>query len=283
MGDKEKTAIAVIKKAAELAKTYSGQPLYLGFSGGKDSLALYHLAERAGVEFEAWYNPTTLDPAENIRYIRQNFPNVRFSRPRLSFFDLVREKGMLPTQMVRYCCAEFKERQGLGRVCAVGVRKAESMKRRNLTIAATKTAGGFTPLEDLRPLETACYGGGKEKIIVRPLLDWSEAEIWGYIRQNGLPINPLYKTCRRVGCLFCPMKPARERLADMAAHPHLFRRLLSAATAVAPPPYRARNIWNGGFRGSPCGIISRSGRIDYRLKSRNPPFMRSHCVRNASV
>jgi len=37
---------------------------YLAFSGGKDSIALYRLAEMAGVKFDAHYSMTTIDPPE---------------------------------------------------------------------------------------------------------------------------------------------------------------------------------------------------------------------------
>ena len=37
---------------------------YLAFSGGKDSQTIYHLAQEAGVKFDAHYNLTTVDPTE---------------------------------------------------------------------------------------------------------------------------------------------------------------------------------------------------------------------------
>lgn len=231
--DKVSEAIGTIRKAAKLARTYSGQPLYLGFSGGKDSLVVYDLARRAGVDFEAWFNPTTLDPAENIRYIRQHFPEVRFTRVRQSFFSLVRKKKMLPTMLVRYCCREYKEGHGIGRVCLMGVRRAESARRSGRKLVAVmKSNRTLVESESLSPVSAMCYGGGKEKITVRPILDWTDDEVWAYIRDNGLPV---YGHARRVGCLFCPMKSGAERRRDMEENPHLAARLLDAAEAVARP------------------------------------------------
>lgn len=51
MNNKVANAIRSIRKAAGLAQTYSGKPLYLGFSGGKDSLVVYDLARRVGCLF----------------------------------------------------------------------------------------------------------------------------------------------------------------------------------------------------------------------------------------
>ena len=43
------------------------------FAGGKDSQTVYHLAEAAGVEFEAVYSATTIDPPEVVRFIRKQY------------------------------------------------------------------------------------------------------------------------------------------------------------------------------------------------------------------
>ncbi len=48
-----------------------------------------------------------------------------------------------------------------------------------------------------------------------PLADWSEGQIWDYVRQNNLPYNKLYdKGYRSIGCNICstpvlPHEPAR--------------------------------------------------------------------------
>lgn len=45
---------------------------------------------------------------------------------------------------------------------------------------------------------------------VHPILDWSEDDIWKYIRDNSVPYNPLYDTgYRSIGCKPCT-KPAKE-------------------------------------------------------------------------
>lgn len=50
--DKVLKSIALIRKAEPLAKIYDKEKgFYLGFSGGKDSQVIYHLAELSGVSF----------------------------------------------------------------------------------------------------------------------------------------------------------------------------------------------------------------------------------------
>lgn len=123
-------AIQLLKKAERLALKYNPTDgYYLAFSGGKDSQCIYHLAKLAGVKFKAHYAVTTIDPPELMRFIKRRYPDVIWERPKLTFFQLIRKKMMLPHRQVRFCCSELKETGGTGMVCITGVRRAESIKR----------------------------------------------------------------------------------------------------------------------------------------------------------
>lgn len=124
-------SIALLRKTESLALEMSDKGFYLAFSGGKDSQCLYHVANMAGVKFEAHYNLTTLDPPEPVRFIKSHYPDVIIDLPRKTFWQLCLEKGLLPTQRVRFCCAELKETHGAGTCTLVGIRHAESSRRRN--------------------------------------------------------------------------------------------------------------------------------------------------------
>lgn len=123
------TSIATIHRAAKLAQNYTGKPLVVAFSGGKDSQTVFHLTEAAGVDFEAAYSATTIGPPEVVRFIRQRYPMVHFHVPKMSFWQLVEKTRMLPNRHMRYCCSVLKEATHQGRVTLTGVRREESVKR----------------------------------------------------------------------------------------------------------------------------------------------------------
>lgn len=74
--DKLVHSVTLLRKAERIALDYDCKDgFYLAFSGGKDSQALYHVAQLAGVRFKAHFSPTSVDPPAVIRTINtRNFP-----------------------------------------------------------------------------------------------------------------------------------------------------------------------------------------------------------------
>ena len=130
---KEQTIFGLVNKvdlAIRRIKLHeSSEGYYVAFSGGKDSCVILDLIKRAGVKFDAHLNITTVDPPEVIRFVRQQYPEVAMEKPEMSMKKLIEQKGILPTRLARYCCAEYKERGGIGRYVVTGVRRAESARR----------------------------------------------------------------------------------------------------------------------------------------------------------
>ena len=118
------------KRAIEYLKAFEPEtePYRLCYSGGKDSDVIRILASLAGVKHDIVNNHTTVDAPETVRYIR-SIPNVQIIYPKRTMWQLIVDKLMPPTRLVRYCCAELKEKGGKGRVNITGVRKAESNSR----------------------------------------------------------------------------------------------------------------------------------------------------------
>lgn len=124
--EKEKRAIQYLKNFEP-----ENEPYYLCYSGGKDSDTIKILAQLAGVKYEAHHNLTTVDAPETVYYVRgQN--DVIIDYPEKTMWQLIVQRLMPPTQLVRYCCEALKERGGQGRLKITGVRWAESVSRKKI-------------------------------------------------------------------------------------------------------------------------------------------------------
>lgn len=219
--DKVQTSIALIRKAEALSlKMQPDMGFHVGFSGGKDSQVVLELVKMSGVKYKAIYNVTTNDPADNVRFIKHHYPDVEFSVPEKSYFQLIAKKGV-PTMFNRWCCALFKETAGVGCVVLTGVRKEESRKRAEydevMKFGKDKES---VDLDKMEGNEFRCVGG-KDKFMVYPILEWTEEDVWTFIRERGLPINPCYKEHKRVGCVFCPFARQKDIRAYCETHPQL--------------------------------------------------------------
>lgn len=217
-------SIDLIRKAEKLALVM--QPdvgFHVGFSGGKDSQVVLELVKMACVKYRAVYNVTTNDPADNVRFIKTYYPNVEFSVPEESYFQLIAKKG-LPTMFNRWCCARFKETSGVGSVVLTGVRREESRKRAKYDEisqwARSKKDKKAIDIDKMEENEFRCVGG-KDKFMVYPILEWTEEDIWVFIRMRELPVNPCYDSHKRVGCVFCPFARSEEIKAYCGKHPRL--------------------------------------------------------------
>lgn len=174
---------------------------YVAFSGGKDSIVIRDLVLRAVVRHDIHYSLTTMDPPEVVQFIK-TFDDVIIEHPPETMWKLILKKGM-PRRQARWCCEELKERGGSGRLVLTGVRAAESVKRRH------------------RKMVETCYTD-TTKTFFHPIIDWTEAEVWEYIKERGLEYCSLYdEGFKRIGCVLCPMtrdiKRQMERWPKIAA------------------------------------------------------------------
>ena len=207
---------------------------YLCFSGGKDSVVIKALADMAGVKYDAHYSVTSVDPPELVRFIKDYHPDVIMEHQKdrngniVTMWNLIPKKSMPPTRLVRYCCAALKEQGGKGRLKVTGVRWDESVKRKKshseVTFADKKTRkviekelsdedftstpqGGVALRMDNREnarIVEMCYKN--HTTLINPIIDWTTAEVWEFIREYNVPYCCLYDEGHsRIGCIGCPM------------------------------------------------------------------------------
>ena len=202
MKAKIERTIKRIQVASHIAERH-GEVMVVCFSGGKDSQVMLHLVQRAGGKYKAVYNVTTVDHPANVNFIRKEYTEVQFIHPKLNFWDLCKKKKMLPTMRFRFCCSELKEYYG-GHIRAIGCRREESFKRSKYKILEIDKVG----------------------LRFYPIIDWTELDIWNYIEDNHIPVNPCYDFCGRVGCMICPYAPAKQIYDRFIEFPSLKKKMI---------------------------------------------------------
>lgn len=255
-------SIELLRKAERLAKSYDKENGYfLAFSGGKDSQCLYHIAKLAGVQFQAHMNLTSVDPPEVIRFVREQYPDVELAKPHDSIFNVAIRRRILPTMRVRWCCEEYKEMAGAGKVTLIGIRKAESVrraKRNEVEINNHSFSGTLDELEDYRKQKAAkakerkskkngegitivnadgervlgCIRG-KESLLISPIIEWTDKEVWTFLNTLGIAHCELYdQGYHRIGCILCPMSSPKQKAKEMMRWPHVKRNWIKAIKAI---------------------------------------------------
>lgn len=223
MSDLEQMAIERLKAASEMSLAAYQQPLVICISGGKDSGVITELAVRSGIPCEFQHNHTTADAPETVRFVRSEFKRLEekgykctvnmpvYKGKRVLMWNLIPQKLMPPTRLVRYCCSVLKETGGAGRFICTGVRWAESVSRKNNRgiyekLGATKDKNIIlaNDNDEKRTLFENCRL--KAKRVVNPIVDWEDEDVYGFIADAKIPMNPLYAEGQcRVGCVGCPM------------------------------------------------------------------------------
>lgn len=235
--DKEQIAIERLKMASDMSLRNYNLPLVITDSGGKDSAVCKELALRAGIPFEIQHNHTTADAPETVRFVRQEAKRFEelgikydinmpiYKGCRTSMWALIPQKLMPPTRLVRYCCSVLKEGGGSGRFIATGVRWAESNSRKETRGIYEKPAPDIknriilnNDNDDKRMLFENCRL--KAKRIVNPIVDWKDEDVWMFIEDSELPLNPLYAEGHcRVGCVGCTLASKKIRESEFIRWP----------------------------------------------------------------
>ena len=237
--DLEKKSIERIQIASEMSLHYYGLPLICKYSGGKDSDVMLELFLRSGVPFEVENGHTTVDAPPTVYHIRKRFKQLeeqgiscRINMPKMSMWKLIEAKKMPPCRTQMYCCEYYKENNTKNRFCATGVRWAESNKRKNrkeIEPKGKKLSEKIMLMSDndrKRALTERCEL--KADMIVNPILDWPDSDIWEYYWGECKLHNPLYSMgYYRVGCIGCPMA-GKHRWKEFADFPTYKRAYIRA-------------------------------------------------------
>lgn len=287
-------SVELLRKAEHIALNYDREDgYYLAFSGGKDSQALYHIAQLTGVRFHGHMNLTSVDPPEVIRFVKKNYPEVELIKPDKSIFQLAVEKQILPTIRVRWCCKEYKETAGAGKVTLIGIRHAESTrraKRNEVEINNRKFSGNLDELDEYRQElkakrakrksrqqgvnitnadeeQTLGCISGKESLLISPIIHWTEKDVWEFLNNVvQVPHCSLYdEGWHRIGCIGCPMSSAKQKRIENERYPHVKRNWIKAIKAIrSGGGYSKKNISEWNIRKEACQLRT-VGRVFIQL------------------
>lgn len=202
LAEKIESAIALIRSFSLMAKNLDPRGFYVCFSGGKDSIVMEKLFEMSGVAYTLNYSNVTIDPPELVQFIKREYPQAIWHNPKKHILrHMVDNYQGLPTRIMRWCCSIYKEQGGNGLFKAVGVRAAESARRKGL----------WQPIRVIP---------GQRVPVMSPILYWTDADVWQFIRDNKMPYCSLYdEGYKRLGCIGCPMSGRKGRLRDFARWP----------------------------------------------------------------
>ena len=262
MRAKLRHSVELIRKAEKIALMYDPENgFYNTFSGGKDSQVLYYIVKMSGARFQTHMSLTSVDPAEVVRFVNTQYPSVIPIRPKISIYSRAIERGILPTRLVRWCCADFKESTGAGKVTLIGIRKEESArraKRHEVEVSSRKCSGNLDEFERWRADEIArkqsrktkrkinedefsvqsdneirCING-KDSILISPIFEWTEKDVW-YFLDNIIkaPHCKLYdEGYHRIGCILCPMANLKQKTVEVKRVPYVKEKWINAIKEI---------------------------------------------------
>jgi len=193
--------VALSEKILQKYKSWNGK--YVLFSGGKDSLVVLDLAYKCwGDNFKVIYIEITgnTHPKCNkyvykvVNEYRLELIHLKYDR---DFFDMLKELGY-PSVLwagARWCLQRFKDipmmqfsKNNTVNLTVVGIKQGDSNRRRTWIEKNVVNGRVINP----RKKE---YG----KVQLHPIYNWEREDVWNYIKQNNLPLNPLYEEIGRAG------------------------------------------------------------------------------------
>lgn len=190
-----------------------GDKVAVAFSGGKDSEVVLWLCLQSNPSAPVVFNNTGVEYPETTQFVayleREWLLNLIVTHPSKSFWDCTKEYGFPDGTKWREAKAKILTGRKANRAACCYWLKEKPMQ---LAIRENGWLGFFTGetaiesrLRMFAALKGICFHLKKEGVCkIKPILWWTEEEVWRFIKNNNLPTNEAYKRgAHRVGCMPC--------------------------------------------------------------------------------
>ncbi|MBT7930212.1 phosphoadenosine phosphosulfate reductase family protein [Candidatus Peregrinibacteria bacterium] len=238
-----------VLRIMEWYKEHHGE-VYVAFSGGKDSTVLLDLVRSVYPEVPAVFSDTGLEYPE-IRKFVKTIPNVTWIKPKMQFPEVIKKYGFPvvskeQSQYIQECQKAtktnfFTRRKRLTGINSQGIQTKSGMiskKWKYLIHAPFKISHKCCDALKKRPfhkyekttrrkafigtmatdsmlrkqsfIRFGCNMTNKKHS--RPMMFWTEKDVWEYIKIKGLSYSEIYDMGEsRTGCMFCAFGITREK------------------------------------------------------------------------
>lgn len=186
---------------------------YVAFSGGKDSLVMLDLVQRALPHdaFEVIFGDTSMelqDTYQTVEQAKSRYNKLHWHTAKAPFDALESWKFMgPPARKIRWCCAVHKSAPSLFKVKEILADRRKCPVQDVKNFKALAILGIRNSESNARADYKKISDGAKHnaQINYNPILEWKIAEIFLYHFSENLPLNNSYRIgLQRVGCKLCP-------------------------------------------------------------------------------
>ena len=185
-----------------------GDKVAVAWSGGKDSTLVLYLCLQVTPNVPVVFNNTGVEYPETVKFVAYLAElwglNLVVTHPEKSFWECVEQYGFPRGTKRRglgrnnnrpYCCYYLKEKPMF-----LAIKENDYLGYFTGETASEGWARMFIARD-----KGMCFHYVKWHICkIKPILWWTESEVWDFIHRENLPINPIYdKGSHRVGCMPC--------------------------------------------------------------------------------